>query len=180
MKIRNDTDYRTDHLRAIIQRVAVAELDPNDRKRLLVEVAYRRNGQQTIGKGAIGALWIRLTIERDTPDKVLFAHIVAHELAHNRGLQHRGMKGSIRYDYVDGWREYYGWAEAMPLEKKELKTKPKSDLQIMRYQRVLELEKGWRTKLKRAETALKKLRRKRRYYERALVAAGKLPASEVR
>lgn len=51
-------------------------------------------------------------------------------------------------------------------------------MQIGRYHRALASEKRWLAKLKRAQTALKKLRTKLRYYERVLTGAGKTPKNE--
>lgn len=42
MKVRNETTWRTDHLRAILQRAAEIELEPAQRKRLIVTVSYTR------------------------------------------------------------------------------------------------------------------------------------------
>lgn len=174
MKISNSTHWRTDQIKALIYRVAQDELDGGQSKGLYVEVVYRKPNWNRCGLGTIRALWMRLYLDRDNLDPVQLAHTIAHEFAHNRGMHHKDMKGSLRYDYVDGWREYYGWAAAMPVEKKALKVKAKPDVQLTRYQRVIEAEKRWAAKLKRAQTALKKLASKRRYYERALTAAGKL------
>lgn len=175
MRITNKTHWRTDQLKAIIQRVADAELDTNDRKRLRVEAVYKKSNWRRCGLGAINGLWIRLYLNRDSVDRIQLAHTIAHEFAHNRGWRHRQMAGTLRYSYAEGWREYYAWAESLPLEEKEVKAKAKPDIQLVRYQRVLDAKKRWLTKAKRAATALKKLRAQERYYERALAAAGKLP-----
>lgn len=53
----------------------------------------------------------------------------------------------------------------LPLQKPKPE-KPKKDPVRDRYNRVLALERKWKAKAKLAETKLKKLREKRRYYER--------------
>lgn len=178
MKLKNDTHWRSDQLRALIQCVALAEVDPAHRKALRVHVVYKRKGQRLCGLATVGGRWVKLYIEREAPDLVQFAHACAHELAHNRGKRHRDMGTSPRYAWdTDGkWRELYGWAASMPLERTP--ERPKADGQLTRYLSVLARQEGWQTKLKRAQTALKKLTRQRRYYERALLAAGKLPGGQ--
>lgn len=58
-----------------------------------------------------------------------------------------------------------GWLDEQPKETVKV-PKPKPDLKAVRYQRVLASIKTWESKMKRAQTALKKLRRKQKYYER--------------
>jgi hypothetical protein len=48
--------------------------------------------------------------------------------------------------------------------------KPKPDIRLVRYQRAVDNLKRWQTKAKRAETAMRKLRKQVRYYETALAA----------
>lgn len=103
--------------------------------------------------------------------KLSFASVACHEFAHARGMQHRQMPK--QYTWALGWQEYVGWAASMPLEVKPTKVPAaKPDKQKQRYARILELKKAWATKLKRAQTALRKLRTQERYYERALAAKG--------
>ncbi len=52
MKIRNLTAWRTDHLRAILQKAAENELEPAKRKVLTVTVSYTRGGYSS------GCAWI--------------------------------------------------------------------------------------------------------------------------
>lgn len=47
-----------------------------------------------------------------------------------------------------------------------------------RYQRILLQQRNWTTKLKRAQTALKKLRTRARYYERTLTVCGSKPEAK--
>jgi hypothetical protein len=55
-----------------------------------------------------------------------------------------------------------GWLEG----KLKPKAKPKVPVQEVRYRRIIERIAAWQAKAKRAETALRKLRRQQRYYER--------------
>lgn len=101
--------------------------------------------------------------------KLAFASVACHEFAHARGMEHRQMPK--RYTWAEGWKDYVIWAADVPLEVKTLKARPaKPDAQQVRYERVLELKSQWTAKLKRAQTALRKLRTRERYYERALAA----------
>lgn len=207
MKIVNKTHWRTDHLKAILQRCAEMELEPAKRRRITVTVVYsgkRHDGSS--GCAFVGGTRARVRIPKGPrlPDKRLvehyrkidaerslidtlgslldrylsgfdeaksmqsiklaFASVACHEFAHNRGMQHRQMPK--QYTWAEGWKDYVAWAADMPLE---VKTAPerKTDAQEQRYSRVLQLKAQWEAKLKRAQTAIKKLRTKERYYERA-------------
>ena len=76
----------------------------------------------------------------DVVDMVNLAHTLAHEMAHTRGVRHSHMRGSRRYSYVDGWRDYYAWAQAFPIERTAAKPKPTTD-----ERRVQRLERAQRT-----------------------------------
>lgn len=176
MKVENKTLYRTDHIRAIIyetlRRIPLGV--PADWMRLLrVEVTYNRHKEGS----SSGLTWLnkpsmRLMLPRAQVDKVDFAHTIAHEIAHTRGFTHNDMRGVAWYNRVGRWRELYAFAEEMPLGQKEEKGVrcPAVGLQERRYRRVLEQETTWARKLKLAQTKVKKLKAKRRYYERALAA----------
>ncbi len=180
MKIVNETHWRTDHLRAFIQRVAEVELDGPARKALKVTVTYNRAKDKgyVTGCAFLRSNIARLMVPRQVVDRVDLAHVIAHELAHTRGMHHHQMNRNPQYSRVSDWRERYAWAETMPLEKALPKAKAKKDVQMRRYNAALAAEGRWMTKLKRAQTALKKLRPRLRYYERTLTAAGKLPKTE--
>lgn len=133
MKIDNRTHWNTAHLRAIITRVAIDELDPAQRRHVTVRVVYGKNGRGSSGV-AYGRSLAVVRVASGNPtwrtkhgvpeppvDKVDFAGTVAHELAHLRGVKHSQMRGCPRYRRVDGHRDRYAWAEAMRLERK---TKP--------------------------------------------------------
>jgi len=69
----------------------------------------------------------------------------------------------IEYVVASGWLDGRLQAKARP-------AKPKPDVRTVRYERVLAGIRRWRSKAKRADTALKKLERQRRYYERQIAA----------
>jgi len=65
MRIINKTHWRTDHLRTILRKAAQIELEPTQRKRLVVEVTYtgtRRGGSS--GCAIIGGKWARVRIPK--------------------------------------------------------------------------------------------------------------------
>lgn len=184
MKIHNKTKWRTKHLRAIISEVM--KRSPTHlrdsfkqhkyRAKLDVTVAYHRHGMSN-GCGGFGWYnsWsIKLLVSSHEVDRVDLARTIAHELAHTLDYKHSDMKGPL-FTRVGNWREIYAWAESFPLGQEQPKAKPKgTDLQLVRYNRVLNAQGRWETKLKRAQNALKKLRTQRRYYESKLAAKGVL------
>ncbi len=160
------------NLRAFIRRVALSEIEAPARKALHVVVKYNHQKDQgsCSGRATLARSVITIMVPSQVVDRV--------DLAHTRGMQHRQMNRNPQYCRIGDWRQRYAWAEMMPLERSMPKAKPKADAQMQRYQRALASEKRWLTKLKRAQTALAKLRSKLRYYERVLTAAGKLPKTD--
>ena len=65
MKIINKTHWRTDHLKAILQKAAVVELEPAKRRKLVVEVTYtgKRHGGAS-GCAFVGGNWARVRIPK--------------------------------------------------------------------------------------------------------------------
>lgn len=86
-----------------------------------------------------------------------------HSREHARA-ELRMVKTAIRRGWVTG--------KLRPAPKA---ARPKPDAQVVRYERTLAGIKRWEGKAKRAATALGKLRRQARRYDRVLRAAGKLP-----
>lgn len=91
-------------------------------------------------------------------------HMISH-LCHQRlhptwkphGPEHHALERRlVAYVIEQGWLD----------GKLKKEPKPKVDPIVIRHKRVLQGIKRWTTKLKRAQTALKKLERQRRYYER--------------
>jgi len=187
MKITNETHWRTDQLKKIIQRVAKVELAdcPAYQKRALrIEIVYTRPADwvsdktYSTGRASVGGTWVKLRIPREKIDHTDFAYVVGHEFGHTRGLRHDRMNGRRAYDRsVAGNREMYSWAEEYPIDRKPVKEKPSLDvIQAIRASRT-ELAIGrWQVKLKRAQTALKKLNKRARYYEKVL--ASKTPKED--
>jgi len=60
------------------------------------------------------------------------------------------------------------------IKKKEIRGKPREDLQLKRYKHVIEMIKQKEKILKRLRNQIKKWNVKRRYYQRILTTTGKL------
>jgi hypothetical protein len=175
MRVVNETSYRTDHLRAIAARVAKVEIeDAGARKRLVVVFSYRKrrgwlaaahdtgvSGHASMGSNRFpGRATILVT--RSGIDHTDLAFVLAHELAHTRGMGHALMRGSSIYRREGEWRARYEWAEAMPIDLKPVKGKKVVTPEValaMRIALARRREKEWTTRARRAATALKKYKR---------------------
>lgn len=98
-------------------------------------------------------------------DKIDLAHVIAHELAHTRGMKdERAMRGCALYGRKGNWRDLYAWAEQLPLEKAPPTKKPRPSVDeriahaqsmlrraLTREKRATTLRKKWQVRLKRLE-----------------------------
>ena len=127
-EIDNRTHWQTRHLRAFLVRAANAVLRDGQKPMLHVRIIYTRPGRNctgySSGHASLGGAWSTLRIAKDDPDKVDFAFVAAHEFAHNAGLRHAEMEGSPRFCRTESYREWYEWAETLPLEMKPQKPRP--------------------------------------------------------
>jgi hypothetical protein len=170
LKIVNRTAYRSDHLRAFAVR-ARDQVFGDEPKRLIVEfrAARRRcHGRASIG-GRRSVIWMPPACDRHD-----LAQMLIHEFAHNAGANgERWMRRGTRFGWGTGWRENVPWALDLPLELAPAKPAPApSEVVAEKLERIAQRERAWSSKAKRAATALKKLARQRRYYERKLAAGG--------
>lgn len=181
MRVVNETHWRTDQLKAIIERVAKTALEgyAKRKKRLVITVTYSKETNHT-GHASLGGTRMTLRIPKANVNKPEFAHLVDHEMGHIRGQGHRQMTQPEmwytcwKYPICEQVNKpKYAWVDTMPLEPKCLPSKPTVDLQVVRYQRTLEAQKRWEEKLKKTEaeikrikTELTKLKERRRYYEK--------------
>jgi hypothetical protein len=168
MKITNLTNWRTDLLAALIRRVAQDELTPEQVKTLHVTVKWHK-ANWIGGYARYNSTSMALKLPRtDTLDPVEVAAVIAHEMAHCRGLHHRQMKGN-RYQYKPGWRDRYRYAAEYPLERKPVTVKRKPGDE-QKFIHCLVMVTRWKTKVKRAATGLRQWTRKARYYEKKMAA----------
>jgi hypothetical protein len=107
---------------------------------------------------------LRLPDTNINPDKL--AKLFIHELKHIRGFRHKDMISYIEYNT--------SWAKNYTINSKAKIEKPKEDLQIKRYKHILEMYTKKVSQLKRLKNQIKKWESKKKYYEKALIANGKM------
>ena len=189
MKIRNKTKYNTADLKKIFLASArKVRTGKYIRKKLIVDVV---NYQRRASKATYSGGWALINIGTFEYDKkniwkknrrVLnvreIAWVACHEFLHSKGLSHRRI--NARYPYFGHWSDFnadedrMAWADKFELRLKEVKIKPKKDLQMVRYQKVVAKVKEYTTKAKRVQNILSKYKAKQRRYEKVLVLAGKI------
>lgn len=103
---------------------------------------------------------VHLSLPRSGLSEQRLAWLAYHELMHTYGYSHR--------QYTDAKPEELAqWFPSnAPMKLKTKKSKRVVPIQDVRHARVAAQLKSWTTKAKRAETAMRKLRAKLRYYER--------------
>ena len=172
IELTNKTHWRDDHIRAFLARGMKDErpdLCKHGAPPMKVTVVYSRRHRHS-GWAYYHSRTMRLMIPKENPDKVTFAAIIAHELAHTRGLKHDMMNSCASYGRVGRWRELYAWGETLPLEVKPkvCKHRPGPDLKLSHAEKML---KAAITREKRAVTLRKKWQGKVRYYGQKLQKA---------
>lgn len=178
MRLTNKTHWQTRDLRRIAARV-VREEFPKDRfpnrarvRNFTVIVGYNRGrwGYST-GHAHYGANHCYVNVPSRDVDPIDFAHVVAHEIGHCKGLAHDRMpphmQGYNRYVRTDYIRNHFAWAAALPIRRLEPKRKarPTADVKLAHAERMLAKAV---TRRKRATTLERGWRRKVSYYTRRL------------
>jgi hypothetical protein len=173
MTIDNRTHWSTADLKRIIARVAREELNDTprqkyQRKHLRARIVY------THGPWVSGCAYLRgtsatLRLPKTNASPREFAWLVAHELAHVRGVKHAQMPGWLMH-YTEGSRERYQWANALGIgvEPKVVKVKPTTDAKLAHVRAMLAKAQ---TRVKRATTIQKKWQARERYYLNKLTAS---------
>jgi hypothetical protein len=164
LRIENLTHWRTDHLRALVARVAQEELDPKKRRTYKVVVGYNRGrgrGGYSSGHAMYHGSTAYVNVPTDVVDRVDFVHTVAHEIAHSRGMHHRMMSGSRRYNRVPEYREFYSWAAELPLERQVAPVKTRAKRLEVASASADKMVAKWTRRLKLAKTMLHKWERRR-------------------
>jgi hypothetical protein len=172
MKIVNNTKWDTRDIMKLVYRVAQDELNPGGLSNARITINYRRNG----GIGGwcyYGTIQhpnvrMRLNLPRTALDPVSLALVIAHELAHAKGVKHSEMN-PIRYKWAEGWRERYAYAKDFPIGIKA--DPPKPTLDVKRQKALVHAQKmvtKWVRKQKLATTTLKKWQLRARTVERRL------------
>jgi len=173
MRIVNHTHWRTRHLKTFVSRICDRELvDSSYRKRLIVTFMYGKamgNGydDHVTGRAPYHGFSMIIWLPKKEIFKQSLAMVIAHEMAHNQGAKHRNLH-TVRYDWVEGWKEEYAWAKALPLEKYQpvQPTQPgpaqKAQGKLANAQVLL---KQWETKKKAAINKVQKYKDSVKYYE---------------
>jgi len=94
IELTNKTHWRDDHIRAFLRRSIQEErpdLCRHSAPAMRVEIVYTRPNGRTKGSssglGRIRGNWIKVRLPKHLePDRIDFAMVIAHELAHTRGM----------------------------------------------------------------------------------------------
>jgi len=189
MKITNKTNWDTLDLKKVLTRA----LDEDDkvegkykhRSYLEITISYskgypswvvkhyqKQNKELPVRERYSGSAWVggtrmTLRVPREKFNVEHFVEVFTHEMSHIRGIRSHRAIGIVE----DGDLE---WTSDYAVRQKEIKIKPKPDLQMKRYERVLEMLKSKKSQLKRLQNQIRKWNQKRKYYENVLVASGKM------
>lgn len=179
MKVKNETDYPTRALRAVLcevyRRTRQTEGALPQWASVRFRIAYTRRCE-TSGWAHVNGTLSRLRIARGGLDPAAFAQLADHELLHLYGFHHAGMpcSNSALY-YAPEARERFSWARDM-VGDFLVETAPAvgPTLDVRREKRMEQTAAAidrWTRKLKRAENALRKLRAKERRLRSVLALA---------
>jgi len=189
MKIINKTNWDTLDLKKVLTKA----LDEDDkvegryeyRSYLEVTISYskgypswvirhyqKENREIPIRERYSGSAWVNgtrmtLRVPREKFDVKRFARIFIHEMSHIRGIRSHRVIGVVKDEDLK-------WTKDYSVRQEETKVKPKTDLQVRRYEHVLEMLKAKKSQLKRLQNQIKKWNQKRKYYESVLIANGKI------
>jgi len=103
MRVINKTHWRTDQLRAILQKATEIELEPAKRKQLVVEVTYtgtRRGGSS--GCAFVGGTWARVRIPKG-PEQPNARWLRKMEASDKEKLEQHGEKGTMAENHLAGF-----------------------------------------------------------------------------
>lgn len=176
VRIVNNTHWQTRDLRRIATRVVREEFPRarfgDRRKRFTVYVGYNRAGNSdtySSGHASLNSNYCYVNVPSGRVDQVDFAHVLAHECGHCKGLEHGSMpphmeSTSVRHRgaYI---RQHFAWAAAIPVRKAERKRKARPTAGDKLEHAVAMLARA-RTRLKRAQTLERRWKRKVTYYAR--------------
>lgn len=196
MKITNETRYDQRILRSIFlavvadvqkvlgrdQPLAVKAQANFIRKSCHVTVSYTRHGG-TSGWAAFSGARAKIRVQREEVSVVELIWLVRHEVYHLFDVRHEQMPDAVNhrsnaafntiYERFGGLIERLGLDAVLTEAPKVQKPKPSTDeKRVTKLASINERIERWEWKARRAENALKKLRKQRRYYEGALAAKG--------
>jgi hypothetical protein len=190
MKIVNETRYDTKTLRKI-GALCLAEFARRERTNKKRARSYKIVFKTHKGQGWVGGyayynskwLTVKLPLKYDRTRFTFVqsvADVIFHEIGHCLGIRHRLNRGrkhdTIESEYEDWIRETFDSSWELPLEEK--KKKEKQDVQLVRFAKAKTNAERAMSRYKRAKNLLDKWNSKVKYYEKALVRAGKMPEKE--
>lgn len=188
-EVQNATRYRTADIRKLLREAAARVFDPGQKPIIRCTVAYARHGVS--GCAFVGGTRMTIRIAKGGVDVREVAATMVHELGHLRGLRHPEMRGAARWTWkgvqstvdaqtgeeVGRYERHlraHSWAMGFALHEDDPAHKPRLSgaalIEARRERTVLAMER-WTKKKRRADTALKKLRARLKYYDRRRAAA---------
>jgi len=179
VKLKNETKYSGRELRslftAVYRRMEKTEgPHPGWMRGYSIRVRYSRRSGRVSGNAWIKGNSQNLFLPRGRVSVETLATVFEHEMFHSYGYRHNAI--GARFTWSESNRASFAWAverfgRSLGEREPEAKAKPKGPvLQEHRYSLVKAGIERWEKRKKAAETRLKTLRRKARYYERALAA----------
>ena len=167
MRLSNSTCYSTRDLKKIFTRIANQELDPEKAKRVYFDIVYSKGSHS--GYATVGGT--RSTIRLPKPpfklDHAQVALVIAHEMAHLRGLHHGASFHCARYSWTHGdYKTFYAWAHEYPISVRVPKPKAivaPADAKLTHARMMLAKNEA---KLKRTAVLVKKWTAKVKYYQK--------------
>jgi hypothetical protein len=159
MRLVNKTRFDTLQLRKLVS--AICKSSGYDEPIVCV-FDYSRNVCWH-GLGSLGAKWIKIFVSRSVTrfTGVDCADLIIHELRHNTGLRHKDM-----HDNMDDMNLEY--VNVMVVNERLEKPHVIVDIKQKRYERVIELIDSKERMQKRLHNSLKKLHKRKRYYEQVM------------
>lgn len=153
IEIKNETRWRTDDLRRLIQRACVEVFDPlpdglvipKQKPVIRARIVYAGTRKGVTGCANLGGTWMTLRIGTAVTDLREVGALIVHELGHLRGLDHPHMRGAPKWTWKglperfslgrDGntlhsvryerHLQAHRWAEGFPLRFREERAKPR-------------------------------------------------------
>lgn len=186
-KLKNDTIWDSNDLRKLFRMVCEQEgYYPSTIEVITSRAQTHCRPLRVTGLGGIGYGWLRLGIpcrqvhhiydeqkhrftrsteelkELSGPYVKRIAQVLAHEIAHNRGVrEHSTMLCSSQLDINKE-------IEKIVIHKKPVKTKPKRNIRQERYNSALKKQKMYESKIKRYTNLMKKWGKKVKYYKKVM------------
>ena len=177
MQITNTTRWDTSDLRRLFSRCIseIRKVEGRGKNAGLKVKVMNSTRRKFTGRAYIGwhEMIIKIGVTVDLSDIEMreeLARLFIHEFYHTLGYRNQ----DYRY-YQNDWTKDWGvgFVGEYPVREVAPKAKPERDIQMERYEHVLEKVKEYDSKIKRCQNLLKKWKQKQKYYEQVLAARGK-------